>query len=131
MSLVMISASTSTDQDIPNPVSDSPIGFEQTLHRRISYVPQRQPLVDVAKQGRLLVCRLDSRVAIWSLPARRTPASLVGSEVNGSMKGWVKVLEMELKVCLPFCYCSGFYMADGTGFSSSAADYVDLQCGVG
>jgi U3 small nucleolar RNA-associated protein 4 len=100
MSLAFIPASVSTGQDWRNPVSDAPIGFEETLHRRISHVPQRSPIVHLAPGKRLLVCRLDSSVAIWSLPSRRTPAasSLVNVDASKSGGEWIKVLEMELKV---------------------------------
>lgn len=127
LGLVIVAASTASPskRGIPlkNPVSDTiSTEFETTIHRRTSFVPQRSRPFAIATQARLLVCRRERSIGIWSLAETAKGSSSGG--VNGGWKrrdkftnggfgagaeegeeeeieetpGWSKFVEMELKV---------------------------------
>jgi U3 small nucleolar RNA-associated protein 4 len=125
LSLIIVSVASASflDQnktrELSNPVSDTPpIEYETTIHRRCAYIPQRSHPLTLAAAGRLLVCRRERSVGIWTLD-ELSKSSLSGSKVstgrrdfaddngetgedqddeNEEKDGWRKVLEMDLKV---------------------------------
>lgn len=89
----------------PNPISDSSsLWFGDSMHRKISYVTRRTPVVQLSTGGRLLVCRKDRGITIWRLRSR-SPSKFPPSRLNGMKdveenpnEAWRQVVEMDLKV---------------------------------
>ncbi|GAA6009603.1 hypothetical protein JCM11491_001031 [Sporobolomyces phaffii] len=93
----------------PNPVSNNPaITFENTVHRRAAYVPQRSNLpfsistnpasVENGGNGRLLIARRERSVGIWRLgePSISKKDDEGSEEVGGG--GWEKAIDLDFKL---------------------------------
>lgn len=100
--------STSAFKNSKNPITESPSAlFSDTMHRRISHVPQRQasPIVAMSKATRTLVARREQGVSMWHVGGKQDALEIVNGLLEDPDRnrdeqenGWQKVLDMELKV---------------------------------
>lgn len=83
--------------------------FEDSYHRRLAYSsgPTCTSAVHIAPQARLVSCMRDSRVSIWRILKKPSPAPAEGEEEEmeevpeekeNDMADWEKCVEMELDV---------------------------------
>lgn len=112
MSLILLPASLDlTRTPPPNPISESKsTSFSDATQRKVSYVPQRASsdgTVQLSKGGRLVTCMREKSLGVWRIPEKSPGLGGEGegmevggrNELDGKEQGgWVKVLEMDLKV---------------------------------
>ncbi|MBW0476531.1 hypothetical protein O181_016246 [Austropuccinia psidii MF-1] len=105
--LYSLSKKIKLDPSFFNPISDSSsVSFVDSIHRKLSYVTQRNPVVQISKHAQLLVCRDAQKVNIWRLRSAATGSdsdsvqSLLQSthsKPSNDQEAWRNVLQMDLK----------------------------------
>ena len=77
-------ASFSETEALSNPISDSKVTlFSESYHRKASYIPQRSAPACLASQAKLIACRNEKGLSLWTISDKKE-------------EGWAKALDMEL-----------------------------------
>ncbi|KAF8624779.1 hypothetical protein AX15_005669 [Amanita polypyramis BW_CC] len=94
---------SSTVVKITNPlVTSSDATFENSYHRRLAYTsgPSGTSSISLARHARLIACMGDAGLSIWRLSteSRIDVDDVVQDMQESELRGWQKVLEMDLSV---------------------------------